>query len=99
MLESIGLRVFLAHESIKLSDDWRSSIKKALALSDVFLAILTSRFHISKWTDQEVGMAIAWGIPIITLQFDKKVYGFMAQKNKSVYEFVNSSVLLEGQGA
>jgi hypothetical protein len=46
---------------------------------DAFVALLTDNFHDSDWTDQEVGFALARGVPVIAVQMDRLPYGFIGK--------------------
>ncbi|MCL4378358.1 MAG: toll/interleukin-1 receptor domain-containing protein [Actinobacteria bacterium] len=58
-LEGWGLDVFLAHEDIEVSEQWKEIILKNLYSCDVFIPIITENFKNSDWTSQEVGIAFA----------------------------------------
>jgi hypothetical protein len=40
---------------------------------------MTSGFHDSDWTDQEVGYALARGVPIIAVRLERDPYGFLGK--------------------
>jgi hypothetical protein len=46
---------------------------------DAFVAVMTERFHVSDWTDQEVGFALARGVPVIALRLGRDPYGFLGK--------------------
>ena len=46
---------------------------------NVFVALMTESFHDSHWTDQEVGYAVAQGVPIIAVRLGKDPYGFIGK--------------------
>jgi hypothetical protein len=46
---------------------------------DAFVALLTKKYHNSKWTDQEVGFAVARSVPIIPVKLDIDPYGFIGR--------------------
>ena len=60
---------------------WEATIEGALKTCDALAAFLTSRFHESKWTDQEVGYCLQRGVPLlpVILEADAMPYGFMAR--------------------
>ena len=68
---------FVAHEDIKPLKQWREEIDKALRSMHLLLALLTEGFHRSKWTDQEVGVAIGRGVRVIPVRLGEDPYGFM----------------------
>jgi hypothetical protein len=78
-LARYGVSSFVAHEDIHPTQNWQNEIESALASSDAFVAILTEKFHESLWTDQEVGYALARGIPIIALRLGRDPYGFIGK--------------------
>jgi len=83
-----GISCFVAHEDIEPTTEWRNEIENALRSMDVFLAFLTDNFSDGDWTNQEVGFAIARGVPIIPLKISpKNPGGFM-----SIYQALNVQV-------
>lgn len=78
---SVGPNVvpFVAHEDISPTRDWQNEIEVALASMDGFVALMTTDFHESDWTDQEVGFAFARGIPMIAVRLGKDPYGFIGK--------------------
>jgi hypothetical protein len=46
---------------------------------DGFVALLTTEFHDSDWTDQEVGYALARRVPIISVRMGRDPYGFLGK--------------------
>lgn len=74
-----GASCFVAHEDIHPTQEWQAEIESALASADAFVAVLTKDFHDSFWTDQEVGYALARGIPIIALRLGRDPYGFIGK--------------------
>lgn len=78
-LGTYGIAGFVAHEDIHPTQDWQNEIEAALGTADAFVAVLTERFHDSLWTDQEVGYALARGIPIIALRLGRDPYGFLGK--------------------
>jgi len=77
LLEQYGLSVFLAHDDIPPLCEWQVEISKNLKKCDVFIPILTGSFCMSKWTDQEIGMAYGLKKLIIPLKVDTAPYGFI----------------------
>jgi TIR domain len=76
-LGALGMDVFLAHDDLEPSDEWREVILKKLRKCDVFVPLLTRNFHASLWTDQETGIAIARGKLIMPVSFRVLPYGFI----------------------
>lgn len=64
-----GIEAFVAHDDITPSKAWREQIKRALETCHYFVAILKyPEYHESQWCDQEVGWALARGIPILPVR-------------------------------
>lgn len=78
-LSFYGVSCFVAHEDIKPTMEWQNEIEKALFSADVLLALLTTDFHNSEWTDQEVGIAFGRNIPVISLMLGTEPYGFIGK--------------------
>lgn len=74
-----GVSAFVAHEDIHPTKEWQDEIENALATMDGFVALMTSGFHDSPWTDQEVGYALARGVPIIAVRLERDPYGFLGK--------------------
>jgi len=78
-LKPFGISCFVAHEDIEPTKQWQDEIENALLTMDAFIAVMTPDFHDSKWTDQEVGFAVARGVPIIAIRLGTDPYGFIAK--------------------
>lgn len=78
-LKQFGVSAFVAHEDIHPTRAWLDEIENALHSMDGFVAVLTDGFHDSLWTDQEVGFALARGVPVIALRMGKDPYGFLGK--------------------
>lgn len=78
-LRTIGVSGFVAHQDIAPSLEWQSEIDLALRTTQAALALLTSDFHESHWTDQEIGIAIARGVVVIPVDLGVTPYGFMGK--------------------
>lgn len=70
-LESYGISCFVAHDSIQAMSTWKNEIMKALQTMDACLCYITNDFYDSEWTNQEVGYALAKGVPIYLYSADK----------------------------
>jgi len=79
ILRCFGATGFVAHEDIHPTKAWQEEIENALTTMDAFVAILTEKFHDSLWTDQEVGFAVARGVPIVALKMPLDPYGFIGK--------------------
>lgn len=78
-LRLFGISCFVAHVDIHPTKEWQDEIENALASMDGFVALMTEGFHDSNWTDQEVGYAVARGVPIIAVRLGKDPYGFIGK--------------------
>jgi len=78
-LRLFGISCFVAHEDIHPTKAWQDEIENALASMDGFVALMTEDFNDSNWTDQEVGYAVARGVPIIAVRLGKDPYGFIGK--------------------
>lgn len=77
-LEKFGFKVFLAHEDIQGAKEFESVIKDNIKKCDVFCILLTDDINISKWCDQEIGMAIASDKIILPLKVNSlDPYGYV----------------------
>jgi hypothetical protein len=79
-LESIGVRCFLAHEDMQVSEEWRARIIEELREVDIFVTVLSERFKASEWCSQEVGFIFSRPeVVIVPLAIDRTTpYGFLA---------------------
>jgi uncharacterized membrane-anchored protein YhcB (DUF1043 family) len=68
--EQLGWEVFLAHEDIRPTEEWRAEILKHLDTCSALVTIVTPDFRNSEWTNQEVGIAIGKSKPIVSLIFN-----------------------------
>ena len=79
-LSSYGITVVTApHDQIG-GDDGNEDILLKIQTCDVFLALHTSTCHSSFYFDQELGMALAFRIPIVPICIKQKPYGFITMK-------------------
>lgn len=78
-LSHLGISGFVAHEDIEPTREWELEIANALRSMQGLLALLTTDFHGSNWTDQEVGAAVARGVTIIPVRLGLVPYGFMSR--------------------
>jgi hypothetical protein len=78
-LYKLGIAAFVAHEDIEPNRPWQDEIENALASMDAFVALMTTEFHDSKWTDQEVGYAYARRVPLIAVRLGSDPYGFIGR--------------------
>lgn len=78
-LRQYGISGFVAHEDIEPTKEWQEEIEKALFSMDALAAVLTPGFADSKWTDQEVGVAIGRDVLVIPVKRGLDPYGFIAK--------------------
>jgi hypothetical protein len=78
-LKMFGVSAFVAHEDIHPTREWQDEIQNALRSMDAFVALMTDGFHDSNWTDQEVGFALARGVPVIAVRLGRDPYGFIGK--------------------
>ena len=79
VLHSRGVSAFVAHEDIEPSLEWQNEIALALRSMHALTALITSDFHASYWTDQEVGWALGRGIVVLPVRLGANPYGFMGK--------------------
>lgn len=82
LAESLGesyVAAFVAHEDIEPTKDWENEIRLALNTCEVLIPLLSPDFHASNWTDQEIGVAIGRGIPVIPIRLGVDPYGFIGR--------------------
>lgn len=79
-LAQTGIDSFLAHEDLRVSQEWKAMILEQLNLCDIFVAVLSTSFKKSKWCSQELGAVIQRGsVLIIPISLDNTApYGFVA---------------------
>ncbi|HVK38363.1 MAG TPA: toll/interleukin-1 receptor domain-containing protein [Candidatus Kapabacteria bacterium] len=94
-LARFGCGAFVAHEDVEPTREWVVEIENALASMDCFVALLTEGYHESNWTDQEVGYAVARGVPVISIRLGRDPYGFIGrfQALSATWETAVASVM------
>lgn len=89
-LSKYGISCFVAHEDIEPTKAWQDEIKNALFSMDMLVALMDDTFHESNWTDQEIGIAIGRGIPIISIKLGEiDPYGFIGKFQALKCSWVN----------
>ena len=78
-LGQFGVHCFVAHEDIEPSSEWQKEIELGLSSMHALAALLTTDFHQSNWTDQEVGWAMGRGVPVIPVRLGVNPYGLMGK--------------------
>lgn len=74
-----GISSFVAHNDIEPTLEWQAQIETALSTADSLVALLHPKFHISNWTDQEIGFAMGRGLPVFAVRLGQDPYGFIAR--------------------
>jgi len=78
-LARCGVAAFVAHQDIEPTQEWQREIERALFSMDALVALLSKDYHDSNWTDQEVGVAIGRGVPLIAVRLGMDPYGLMGK--------------------
>ncbi|RZK27091.1 MAG: toll/interleukin-1 receptor domain-containing protein [Flavobacterium sp.] len=78
-LEQYGISGFVAHEDIEPTLEWQKEIESGLFTMDALCAILIRGFNRSKWTDQEVGVALGRNVLILPIIRGLNPYGFIGK--------------------
>lgn len=77
-ITEFGIDVFMAHDDIGGGKDWPKEIQKAIYNCDAFLILLSKDYRSSKYTDQEIGIALAYDKRILPVSIDgTKPHGFI----------------------
>jgi hypothetical protein len=71
-----GISAFVAHEDIEPSLEWQNEISLALRSMHALVALITPDFHVSNWTDQEIGWALGRGVTVVPVRLGVDPYGF-----------------------
>lgn len=74
-----GVSCFVAHDDIEPTAEWQDEIEAALKSCDALIALLHPAFHDSKWTDQEIGLALGRGAVAFAVRFGEIPYGFIGR--------------------
>jgi TIR domain len=80
LLAEVGIRSFLAHEDIAVSEEWRLKILEEIAKADVFICVLSKDYIQSPWCVQESGIAaFRKDVTVIALSLDGTIpQGFIS---------------------
>lgn len=79
-LKNHAFDAFVAHDDIKLGDEWESTIFERIKNCDLFIALLSNNFRQAQYTDHEVGIAYGLRKIILPLSIDATMpYGFMTK--------------------
>jgi hypothetical protein len=77
ILGTFGFSGFLAHRDLESGTEWREEILQKLREASLLIAVVSPNFAESEWADQEVGFALARGIPVLPVSAGKAPYGFL----------------------
>jgi hypothetical protein len=66
-LEKNGFNIFVAHDDIPGTEEWREKILSELKVSEIFIALRTKNYSKKSFTEQECGFALAMGKRILSL--------------------------------
>ena len=91
------ISAFVAHQDINPTEEWENVIFLALKSCDALAAILTTTFHQSYWTDQEIGICIGMNKLILPLKLGIDPYGFIGkyqafQIDRVPYQIICSNI-------
>jgi hypothetical protein len=95
-LSKFKISAFVAHEDIEPTLPWQREIKIALNTMDIFVVLLTSQYRDSKWTDQEIGFAVAKKVFIIHVRDGLDPYGFIGETQSLSFPIDSSENLALG---
>lgn len=92
-LAGYGIDAFVSHEDISPTADWHREIELALQSMDALLAIVSSNFHESLWTDHEVGWAMGRGVLLLPISLGGVPYGLFGKIQSLRMERADSSAI------
>ena len=75
----LGIAAFVAHEDIEPTHEWQLMIESALDSMDALVALLHPTFHMSRWCDQEVGIAIGKQKLVLSVRLGADPHGFIGK--------------------
>ena len=78
-LLEVGVTCFVAHEDIEPTRLWQDEIERALSTMHAMTCLLSSDFHASNWTDQEIGFALGRNVPVLPVKLGADPYGFVGR--------------------
>jgi hypothetical protein len=79
-LSEVNLESFLAHDDLRVSEEWKARILAELRQCKIFVPLLSKAFRSSAWCAQETGFVVERGnVLIIPLSIDGTVpFGFIS---------------------
>lgn len=78
-LSTWGAGAFVAHEDITPSQLWETEILRALASMDAMVLLATTDSRPSLWCNQELGFALARGVPVLPVRMTADPPGFVGK--------------------
>lgn len=78
-LAPYAINGFVAHIDIHPTLLWQDEIERGLLTMDALVAVHTSGFSKSYWTQQEIGAAFGRGVKIISLMMDEAPTGLISK--------------------
>ena len=91
-LERQGFSCFVAHDDIHPTLEWPKTLKDALKTMDILLALAIDDFADSAWANQEVGFALGYPKPFVTIMYpDSQPPGFLGDRQGIVLRMVEKS--------
>ena len=78
-LLKFGISCFVAHDDISPTKEWQIEIEAGLRTCDSLVALLHEGFHVSQWTDQEIGFVMGRNLPAFAVRLGETPYGFIGR--------------------
>ena len=102
-LEEIGIEPFLAHNDVKVSEQWQERILEELAACKLFIPLLSKSLKESVWCNQEIGFIVRRKKNVLTVPISldgTKPYGFIAhlQSHKIPTSGLDPETVLDAVG-
>ncbi len=76
-LKKFNIELFVAHKSIKPTQEWQQVILKELKAMEFLISFHTMNFAESVWSQQEVGFAVAKEVLVIPFKVNANPVGFI----------------------
>lgn len=97
VLSGFGYDCFLAHNDLRVSEEWQQRILDELKVADLFVALLSEEFIASKWCSQELGFIVSRPeVLVVPLSLDGTMpYGFVGHLQGSRVNKENLASVLE----
>lgn len=104
-LDEIGVKSFLAHDDLAVSEEWQKRIIAELKQCKIFIPLLSEAFKASDWCGQETGFYVKHSkssVLIIPLSIDKtNPYGFIShiQRHRISASGLDPKTIVDAIGA